>query len=302
MKYTTLSRRTAAAGAASALVTGALVGATTTAAQADPVVNNTYTCTAAGQTFPVFLTSNAPGIEAFPEISAGTDLGPGLLSVTNTFTIPDGVYKFMSNAGVTTVSAPTFSGAFGDTPIGVDGVSVTLAGMTQNANTTWSSDSTDADGDGVEGTGFNAAFEVPAAGSYEILSPATLDLVATTAAGGQIPVACVTADGTTAGAYHQIQVNKNASTSKATAVNSPVTKGEVAKVKVKVSAPNETPTGKVIFKKGAKNLGSVSLNARGIAILKTKALAVGANKITTTYRGDGYTTGSKATTTVTVKR
>jgi len=301
MNVMTTTTRLAATGAAAALAAAALVGVTTTSAHADPIVTNTYSCTAAGQTFPVVLASNAPGIEVFLEIGAGTDLSSGLLSVTNTFTIPGPVYDFMTNAGVTTVSAPTFSGDFGSTSIGVDGVSVTLAGMTQNGDGSWSSDSTDQDGDPVEGTGVNSAFEVPTAGQYDILSPATLALVATTASGGEIPVSCTIAEGTTPGAYHSILVFKNDATAEGKPVTRTLKTTKVAKMKVTVAAANQMPTGKVLVKERKKTLGSGMLNDLGKATVKMGKLSKGKHTVKVVYKGDGYTnkvTSEKVTFTV----
>lgn len=294
MKFTTISRRVAATGAATALAAGAVVGLTTTAAHAEPVVTNTYSCTAAGQTFPVGLTTNAPGIEGFPQINAGADLPGSLLSVTNTFTIPGAVYAFMSQAGVQTVSAPTYSGTFGATLINVTGVSVTLAGMTQNPDGSYSSDSTDADGDPVEGTGLNSAFTVPVAGEYDIVSPTTLDMVATTASGGEIPVSCTIADGTTAGAYHHIVVFKNATETTGRATKKSFQVGRKAKVAAAVTGGTQLLGDKVLLKKGTKTLDSALLAADGTATLVTKKLPVGKNKVKVVYKSTGYNNGSKS--------
>lgn len=300
MNVLTKSTRLAATGAVTALAAATLVGATTTAANAEPVVENQqYTCSAFGSEFPVFLTTNAPGIEAFPSIGAGTDLPGGLLSVTNTFTIPDAVYQALSGFGVTDVSVPTFTGSFGDTPIGVDGVSVTVAGFTNNGNGTWSSDSTDQDADPVEGTGVNSAFEVPAAGEYDILSPATLDLLATNADGGTVAtVPCTLAEGTP-GAYHHIVVTKNESTVSGTAVKKTLKTTKVAKMKVTASSA-QTPTGMVVVKEGKKTLGSGTLNDLGKATIAMGKLSKGEHNVKVIYKGDGYNKGSKSSTTFTV--
>ena len=304
MKFTTLSRRTAAAGAASALVAGALVGATTTAAQATPVTN-TYTCSQAllGE-FPVFLTSDAPGIEGIPGASAGFTVPPQLLSVTNTFTIPDAVYDGLVNANIENLTVPDFAGSLGSSEIPVEGVAVTVSGMVDNGNNTWSTDSTDADGDPVEGGGLNASFETPAAGDYPVLSPEAFTIVADLN-GSPVPVACTIADGTTPGAYDDsIVITKNDSKTNATATNSPVKKGEVAKVKVKVVDPTntETPGGKVVLKKGTKTLDSGNLNAKGVVTLKFNAKTVGKNKLKALYKGDGYTNKSSDNVVVKVTR
>ncbi len=295
MKFTTLSRRTAAAGAASALVAGALVGATTTAAQAAPI-QNTYTCTnAVVGTFPVVLDSDAPGIEGIPTAPAGFTAPAGLLSVTNVFTVPEQVHTQLTGFGVENLSFPDFAGSLGSEPIPVEGMAVTVSGMTDNGDNTFSSDP-------AEGGGLNGSFETPAAGDYPVLSPSAFTIVADLN-GSPVPVDCVLAEGTTAGAYDDsIVVTKNDSESTAKAVNSPVKKGKVAKVKVKVNAPNETPGGKVLLKKGKKTVAKGNLNNKGVVVLKTKSLSVGKNKLKTIYKGDGYTNGSTSNVVVKVRR
>ena len=300
MKFTTLSRRTAAAGAASALVAGALVGATTTAAQAAPVTN-TYTCTTPVGPQEVVLDSDAPGIEGLPSLPAGLTVPPQSLSVTNKFTISDSFHDTLAGFGVENLAIPGFSGSVGDATVPVDGVAVTVSGMVDNGDGTWSTDSTDTDGDPVEGTGLNGTFETPAAGTYDVLSPSEFT-IETTLGGNPVSVPCVLNAGTEPGSYDQLTFVKNDSTSKATAVNSPVKKGDTAKVKVKVSAPNEVPTGKVILKKGTQKLDSGTLNAKGVVTLKYTAKAVGKNKLKAIYKGDGYTNKSSDAVVVTVTR
>ncbi len=92
MKFNTLSRRTAAAGAASALVAGALVGATTTAAQAAPI-QNTYSCQGTSGPFPVVLDSDIPTSGDFDAHGHHGRLRRArrTLEVLNTFTVPSAV-------------------------------------------------------------------------------------------------------------------------------------------------------------------------------------------------------------------
>ena len=68
-----------------------------------------------------------------------------------------------------------------------------------------------------------------------------------------------------------------------------------------MSADNKTPTGTVILKKGSRTLDKGKLK-KGAAVLSTKALGVGKNKLTVVYKGDSYTNGSKDTVTVKVVR
>src|SRR5689334_15038876 len=291
MKSMSLSRRVAAAGAVSAMAAGALVATAGTASADDPVVNNVYSCTVPGfPAFPVGLQAVAVGISGFPSIGAGTSIPAGLLTVSNVFTIPGQVHDLMAQLQVQDVSATSYSGDFGGNPISVSGVSVTLANMTQNGDGTWSSDHVDNDGNGLpdsgEGNGLNDAFEVPAAGTYDVLSPANLTLLATKADGTPAAqVSCVIQDGTTPGAFTNILVTKNASTVAAKATKKHFAQGKAAKVKTTVTGGSKTPTGKVLLKKGSKTLASGSLNDAGQAVLSTKKLPVGKNSLTVVYKG-----------------
>lgn len=283
MKFTTLSRRTAA----SALVAGALVGANTTVAQAAPTTT-TYTCTnpSGGDPWTVPVVSNIPELAGFPQVPAGLDVGAGLLNVTNDFTIQDDAHDTLVAFGVEDLTFPDYAGALGSVPVDVAGMTAKVSEMTDNGNGTWSFNS----------NGSNAAFEVPRAGTYDVTAPADFQLVADVPGVGAVPSSCVLAAGTEVGIYQSVEVLKNDSTSAAKAVNAPVKKGTVAKVKVKVkvSGPDfQTPSGKVVLKKGKKTVAKGNLNAKGVVVLKTKSLPVGKNKLKTVYKGDGYTNKSK---------
>ncbi len=65
---------------------------------------------------------------------------------------------------------------------------------------------------------------------------------------------------------------------------------------------SSVPTGTVTFKDGATTLGSMTLNATGIAVYTTRTLAVGAHSITAAYGGDsanGTSTSTAASVTIT---
>ena len=57
----------------------------------------------------------------------------------------------------------------------------------------------------------------------------------------------------------------------------------------------------MILKKGSRTLDKGKLK-KGAAVLSTKALGVGKNKLTVVYKGDCYTKGSKDAVTVKVVR
>ncbi|MCW2791108.1 MAG: hypothetical protein JWO76_206 [Nocardioides sp.] len=307
MNVVSISKRFAATGAVTALAAGALV-ATAGAAHAESVVNNTYSCTAqtadGPATFPLFLTTAAPGIGGFENfgLKAGTVISLPALTVTNTFTVPTPVHSLLVANHVRDISVPTYTGTFGDQPVPVDGVAVTVAGMTDNGNGTWSTDHADADADGLpdEGNGSNGTFTVPAAGAQDVVSPTSLDLLATLEDGTtQTHIPCTLADGTTAGAYQTINVVKNVSTTTAKVAKAKFKKGKPAKVNATVTGA-KLAGNKVLLKKGAKTLATATLNAAGKASLVTKKLKVGSNKLTVVYKGSGYNTGSTAPVTVKV--
>lgn len=288
MKFNTLPRRVAATGAATALATGALVGMTATAAHADPV-SVSYTCPTAIGDLPVDLVTDIPNlglVAAGGPYAAGSAVPANAVpgGVTNHFTISNATKLALDSVGTTNIDFTSFEGALGNSAIPADLPDVANTDLTQNGDTTWSFD---ADGN-------NLAFANPAAGTYDVLAPASFDFTATTTL-GPVPVTC-TADATPGDYGHQIEVVKNASTTKASS-NSPVKKGAKAVLKAKVSAPNHKPTGKVLFKDGKKKLGSVKLNKKGVAVLKKK-LSKGKHKISMSYKGDGYTNKSSGKTTV----
>lgn len=295
MKFTTLSRRTAAAGAASALVAGALVGATAGTAQAAPIQNE-YICTTPLGPQNVTLDSDAPGIEGFDDVlPAGLAAPAGALSVDNTFSISDAFHSALTQFGVEDLAFPDFAGDFGGETVPVAGVTAKVSQMTQNPDGTWSA---------VATRGTNQAFTVPAAGEQPVTAPTDFT-IATSIGGNPANIPCTLAPNDENEPYATLTVNKNKSASAARATNSPVKKGETAKVTVKVTSPdnpNVTPSGKVVLKLGKKTVDSGNLNGKGVAKLSYTATKVGENKLKAVYKGDGYATGSKDTTTVTVKR
>jgi hypothetical protein len=292
MTFTTFSKRFAAAGAATALAAGALVGASTTAAQAAPIENE-YFCDGPTTDFPLTLDSDIPALVTVTEISAGFDVPGGFLDVTNTVTVPSAVIDGLGAFGITRVEAPGFAGKFGPVTVGVDGVGANVADAQDNGDGT----------DSFTADGTNAAFEIPAAGSYDLLSPESITLVGKNAGGDTVLTAeCALADGETNGSYGSVEVTKNDSTTKGKPAKKSFKKGTAAKVKVTVSAPNETPGGKVLLKKGTKTLDKGNLNDKGKAVLSTKALKVGKNKLKIVYKGDGYTNPSNGSVVVKVVR
>jgi hypothetical protein len=296
MTFTTISKRLAATGAATALAAGALVGASTTAAHAAPIENE-YFCDGPTTDFPLTLDSDIPALASIPEISAGFDVQAGFLDtlggVTNTVTVPSAVIDGLAGFGITRVEAPDFAGSFGPVSVGVSGVGADVADAQDNGDGT----------DSFTANGSNKAFEVPAAGTYDLLGPESITLVGKNDAGDTVLTAiCPLADGETNGSYGTVLVNKNDSTTTGKPAKKSFKKGTAAKVKVTVSAANETPGGKVLLKKGTKTLDKGNLNDMGKAVLSTKALKVGKNKLTIVYKGDGYTNPDNGSVVVKVVR
>lgn len=295
MKFTTPARRVLAAGAVSALAAGTLVTTTATTASAAPISND-YICQGSTGPFPMNLSSDIPIIDpliAAGGIGAGTDVVAGFLDVTNTVTVPTAVITGLAGNGITRVEAPGFAGTFGGEVVSVDGVGADVADADDQEN----GFST------LQADGVNAAFEAPAAGSYDVVSPTSVTLIAKNAQGDLVTqVPCVLAEGETAGSYGTVPVSKNDSTSNAKTTKKKFKKGTAASIRVKVSAENETPGGQVLLKKKSKTLAKGKLNNKGIVVLKTKALKVGQTKLKTVYKGDGYTEPSSDTVTVKVVR
>ncbi len=128
-------------------------------------------------------------------------------------------------------------------------------------------------------------------------APSTYKLVATLGNGSNAEFVCTsTAAPTSVGS---VTVEKNAST--ITAKVAKVKAGKTAKIKVKVVAPNEVPTGKVVATIGAKKVAKGMLDAKGKVVLKVKAkfLKKATTKVKVSYAGDGFTTDSKVKTSIT---
>lgn len=293
MKFTTISRRIAATGAVTAMAAGTLVGLGSTAATAAPEVTNTYGCTTPnGLAFPVTLKTNALGIEGFESIGAGASIPPNLLSVTTRASMPAQAAQALQSFSVDHVEVPDFAAVFGAETVGVTGMVGYVADIIDNGDGTVSLDlpMDDPDTSAFE-SGLNAAFTTPAAGVYDILMPAGFTINAYAADGTFVaPITCTLAEGQTAQALHHITVTKATSTTAGVAKAVPL--GDVSKIKITVVG-GRTPTGKVVVKQGSDKLGTATLNDMGKAVFKHKFRA-GKNKVTLSYKGDGYNTASKS--------
>jgi hypothetical protein len=71
--------------------------------------------------------------------------------------------------------------------------------------------------------------------------------------------------------------------------------GRPVTLTVTVISPTGTPTGNVIFRDGATNIGQGTLNAQGVATLSVSSLVVGLHTLTAVYQGDSsYLTSTSA--------
>lgn len=291
MNVLRLSKRLAATGVASALAAGALVAAGATTATA-ATASTDYTCQVpliGAQTFPVTLTSLP--LDLTDTLPAGVSFPAGALDALSssghamemTITAPAVVVTTLNNLGTLTgVTSPDLAVPFGASSVPVNNLA--LAGAP----------APNPDGSAVFSlVGTNGAFSAPAAGVYDITLPAAFTFVASTtnATFPQVPVTCASA---APPVLKHMTVTKNASTTVAKPAVTPFHKGKAAKMKVTVSAPNHTPSGKVVIKQGTKTLGSGMLNSLGKVVINMgRKLTVGKHKVVVSYKGDGYTTTSR---------
>lgn len=291
MNVSTMSKRFAATGAVTALAAGALVGLGTTAAQATggATITNTYTCTTPFGPFPATLDSSIPELSAVDTLFAGSTLPAGLAHVMNHFTISDEAYQQLTGVGTTKLGFPDFAGTIGNATLGADIADVPTSSITTNADGTHSFDA----------NGTNKAAEMPVAGSYDVVSPASFTLVASTPDFGDVSVPCVVTPAGSEKSYGSLVIVKNDSTTTAKATKTSFAKGTAAKVKATVTGA-KLAGNKVLLKKGSKTLDSATLTEAGKATLSTKKLPVGKNKLTVVYKSTGYNNGSKAPVTVKV--
>lgn len=276
MQITALPRQIAAAGAVGALAFSAL--AIAPAANAGVATNNYLCVNAVAGTVPVNVVTD---VTLPPEAPAGFDVPADLLDFKNKVTISNADKGKFAAFGVTKVDMTDFKLTVGDIAVGAGSLAVTPAAFVDNGNGTSTADV----------NGKNAAFTTPAAGTYVISAPAAFKLLATLSNGAVAEFACNSTAAPTSVGSVVIDDNESITTAKARAVDA----GMPAKVKVKVVAPNEVPTGKVIAQIGSKRIAKGLLNAKGRVVLKVKAkfLKSGSNKVKIKYLGDDYTGTSK---------
>ena len=101
-----------------------------------------------------------------------------------------------------------------------------------------------------------------------------------------------------AGSISNILLQSISSTSTTTVLTAGGTSslsGKPVTLTVTVISPTGIPTGSVIFRDGAANIGQGTLNAQGVATLSISSLAVGPHTLTAVYQGDSsYLTSTSA--------
>jgi hypothetical protein len=274
----TSTRRFSSALAATALSAGALVALAAPAANAG-VATNGYLCVnAVAGTIPVNVVTD---VTLPPTTAAGFDVPADLLDLKNKVTIPNQAKTLFTQFGVTKVDMTDFRLTLGDGSVGAGSLAVAPAAFVDNGNNTSTADI----------NGKNAAFTTPAAGTYVVSAPAAFKLIATLGTGSNAEFLCNSTAAPTSVGSVTVVANESITTAKARAVDA----GMAAKVKVKVVAPNEMPTGKVIAKVGTKRVAKGLLDDRGRVVLtiKPKFLKPGSTKVKVKYVGDDYTQASK---------
>lgn len=294
----TSSRRLGAAVAATALGAGALVTMAAPAATA-ATIDTTYTCVFPGlgaKDIPVSINATLPATAP-----AGFDAPaiPVLLTVTLPGDVVDaakGVFKATAIGGFSTDMKATLTEA-GSTTSAADlallnakfpAVAVPATANTPLTITTPSPLVAGA----VPAT--TAPVNLPGTGTYGINVPSAFKFTATKQ-GDEVMLAdvpCALKAGSTASLG---SINLTANKSTVTGKAKKVATGKKAKVKVKVAAPNEDPTGKVVARIGTKRVAKGVIDEAGKVTLtvKPKALKVGKNKIKLTYVGDDFTAAGK---------
>jgi hypothetical protein len=279
MKFSRFASRLAVGGVSAALATAGLVGVTGTSASAAPVTTN-YSCTNPLGSFPGAVTVD---IALLPSTApAGFPVPAGLLSFNSSFTVDSTTAGVLDTLDVTGAKSDDFSAAFGSTQA--------------KAPVVWNTPSGGPPPTTFSGKGANAAFTLPAAGTYTVSMPKAFTVIATKADGSTAATAlCTQANPNPLGT---ITLSKQASTVKGKApksakVGTVVTvKGKVTNEYVKTGGP--AATGKLVIKDGKKTVAKGKVGKNGKFKIKVKGLKAGSHKLVVTYKGDKYTAKGKS--------
>ena len=270
MNLRSIATRTAVAGATTALAASALVGMSTTTANA-ATASSDYQCTSPLGDLGTFSVSiDVPLLP--PTAPAGYPIDQGLLSYSGTVVVPAQTAALLGQAGVDGGKADDFAFAIG-------------SALDATAPGTYTKGDANPDGSvNFTGSGANDAFTLPKAGTYAVMMPESFTFTPTSG-GNPLPVtaSCTT---TAPGKLGDVALSKQASTIAAKAKKT--SKG----YSLTATVANEygTPTGKVVAKLGKKSYtGTLKKGKAVIALPKTakgKTVAV-------SYKGDGYSEAAK---------
>lgn len=295
----TPTRRLGAAVAATALSAGALVAMTAPAATA-ATVDTTFTCA-----FPALGAKDIP-VSITATLPAGAPAGfdapaiPVLLAVTLPGDVVDAAKGLFgateiggfSNDMVATLTEGTSTTSAADLALLNAKFPAVAVPATAGSPLTINTPSPLAPG-AVPAT--TAPANLPGTGTYGINVPSAFKFTATKQGDATMlaDVPCTLKPGSLT-SLGSITLTANDPTVVAKAKN--VKAGKDAKVKVKVSADNEDPTGKVIAKIGSKKVGKGTIDAKGkvTIVVKAKKLKTGKNKVKLSYAGDDFTAAGKS--------
>lgn len=289
MNLRRFTARTAVAGVTTALAAGALMGVTSTAANAE-AASATYNCAVAGQSMPVSVSVGSDQLALLPPLPAGFAAPAEQLPVDVTVTLPEAVVSTLKTYGVTAIGLKdtVMKLPFGNSAVPLSGVTAPQTAVPDSGDMV------------IDMAATNGAFKLPTiAGAQAVKLPKSFTTTADTSL-APLGMEC-TIDGAQP-TIASLTVNKQASALAVAKKTVTIKKGKTAKVAVKVSGDNFAPTGKVTAKEGKKTRGTASLK-KGKATISIKKLTPGKHKITVSYAGDkGTNKSNTAKVTVVVKK
>jgi Family of unknown function (DUF6801) len=283
MNVSRMGRRLATAGVATALAAGAMVGASSTAANAVTGSAN-YTCaTALG---PVSLPVSVGG-ELPATALSGWSVPADIVPVSATTTLPatmvgalGSVLHLTEIGGSMPDFAMLLSNASGDTTaVPIDNLAAPLTAIP----------AIPADLP-LQATGAIGNFVTPAAGTYDIKLPQSFNMQPVTAEGApQLPAFPCTLDEGQNPVVGSIALSKQESTT--TGAVKKTSAGYKATAKV-VRQLGDAGLGKVVAKVDGKKVGAKALSNKGTVTFALSKLKKGAHTLKLAYKGDSSTKAS----------
>jgi len=284
MNLRSIAARTVVAGATTALAAGALVGVSTTAANAE-TASSTYTCKAPADAYVSDFAITVTGGLPVPQFWAGAPVPQGLVSITVTSPLSAEQATALGSFGITGAHSDDFALGFGPSsvPVPIDGDFDSTSG-----STVWAAE------------GSNNPFTTPNPGPNDIVLPSAFTMTTENAGGDFLPLACTIKEGETAATLVPGYV-LNRQLSATTATSKASKKPTIAVTVVSKSWGQTMPTGKVVAKEGKKVVGKGTVKGGKAVIKLAKTLKAGKHKVTVTYAGTPSLKGSSAKVVVTKK-